>query len=203
MTDAMLTIEPPPPLVARMPCAARRERANGAIRFRSSTFAKVAVRVRSAGAVAPEPALLMSPSSLPWRSITPSISRSRSASSVTSQTTGSAFGISCVSAWRRSARRAARTGTPPAAPTAPASCAPRPELAPVMTTTRPANSAGIERCLLLDPQEVHVHQVGQAPQRAVARQSAQCLLAPADVVEVRLDVAHARGLVEEADRALA
>ena len=38
------------------------------------------------------PALLTSPSSLPCRSITPSMSRSRSAWSVTSQTTGSALG---------------------------------------------------------------------------------------------------------------
>ena len=48
MTEATLTIDPPPP--ARIWAAARQDSANGAVRLRSSTRAKASVLDFSAGA---------------------------------------------------------------------------------------------------------------------------------------------------------
>ena len=59
MTDATLTIDPPP--FARIRLAARHESANGAVRLTSSTRAKASLLVFRAGAVAPAPALFDEP----------------------------------------------------------------------------------------------------------------------------------------------
>ena len=128
-------IERPPP--SRIRFAARHERANGRDEVQIEDTGK-RLRRRAHGGGAGAGAGIVD------QAVEPSVpvhdvvdSRSRSVSSVTSQLTASALGISWVSAASRSARRAARTGIPPASPTARASWAPSPELAPVMMTTRP------------------------------------------------------------------
>ena len=63
ITDATLTIEPPP--LERIRLAARQDSANGAVTLTSSTRANASVLVFRAGAVSPTPALFTSPSRRP------------------------------------------------------------------------------------------------------------------------------------------
>src|SRR6056297_849368 len=87
----------------------------------------------------PTPALLTSTSTRPCRSTTSATSRSRALSSAMSATMTSAPGNCAASDSRRSARRAVSTTYAPTPWSTLAKCAPRPDDAPVTSTTWPSS----------------------------------------------------------------